>query len=159
LPIGQLDGGHVLYGLIGFKRHRMVASIVFLAFLFYAGIGLFTPYQPVEELIYEIPLFIGFMFFSLRGLGLSVKNTILLSLAIFTAQYALAAFIPTFKGYSGWLLFLFLIGRFVGIAHPPSEIELPLTLGRKILGWIALLIFVLCFSPIPFDIEVIKAVP
>jgi membrane-associated protease RseP (regulator of RpoE activity) len=159
LPIGQLDGGHVLYGLIGFKRHRMVASIVFLAFLFYAGIGLFTPYQPVEELVYEIPLFIGFMFFSLRGLGLSVKNTILLSLAIFTVQYALAAFIPAFKGYSGWLLFLFVIGRFVGIAHPPSEIELPLTLGRKILGWIALLIFMLCFSPVPFDIEVIKAVP
>jgi membrane-associated protease RseP (regulator of RpoE activity) len=159
LPIGQLDGGHVLYGLIGFKKHRMIASMVFLAFLFYAGMGLFTPYQPIEELVYEVPLFIAFMFFSMRGMGLGVKNTILIVLAIFTIQYALASIMPTLKGYSGWLLFLFVIGRFVGIAHPPSEIESPLTSGRKILGWIALLIFVLCFSPIPFDIEVIKAAP
>jgi hypothetical protein len=56
---------------------------------------------------------------------------------------------PQVIGYSGWLLFIFVIGRFIGVAHPPSPIEVPLDRGRQILGWIALVIFVLCFSPAP----------
>ena len=43
LPIGQLDGGHVLYGLLGFRGHRRVASVVFIVFLFYAGLGVVVP--------------------------------------------------------------------------------------------------------------------
>jgi membrane-associated protease RseP (regulator of RpoE activity) len=160
LPIGQLDGGHVLYGLVGFKRHRIIASIVFVGFIFYAGLGYISPYEPMEKLIYEIPLFIAFLFFALRGMGLNKRDNLLLALAIFVVQYLLATFFPKLQGYSGWLLFAFIIGRFVGIAHPPSEIEQPLTTGRKILGWIAILIFVLCFTPQPIEfIGNIKAAP
>jgi membrane-associated protease RseP (regulator of RpoE activity) len=160
LPVGQLDGGHVLYGLVGFKLHRTIASVIFIVFLFYAGIGFILPSEPMEKLVYEIPLFIAFLFFALRGLGLSPRANLLAALAIFTAQYLLATLFPTFIGYSGWLLFAFIIGRFIGIQHPPSEIEQPLTQGRIVLGWIALLLFVVCFAPDPLVlVQSVKAAP
>jgi membrane-associated protease RseP (regulator of RpoE activity) len=160
LPIGQLDGGHVLYGLVGFKRHRIIASIIFIVFLFYAGIGFISPFEPADKLIYEIPLFITFLFFALRGLRLSIRDNILASLAVFTAQYLMVTFFPHVQGYPGWLLFAFIIGRFVGIHHPACEIEQPLTQARVVVGWIALLIFVLCFTPYPIElIQHVTAAP
>lgn len=152
LPIGQLDGGHVLYGLLGFKGHRQVASVVFVAFLFYAGLGYITPAEPTDVLVWEIPLFIGFLFLCLKGLMLPWKDTLMYALVIFAVQYLLVTFIPGIEGYPGWLLFVFIIGRFIGVPHPPAEIEEPLNTNRKILGWIAVLVFIICFSPAPLDI-------
>lgn len=152
LPVGQLDGGHVLYGLIGFKRHRIVATVIFICFLFYAGIGFISPYQPWSELSYQIPLYVGFLFLALKGLRQSTQTTLLLALSVFTAQYVLAILFPHLQGYAGWLLFMFIVGRFVGIPHPPCEVEEPLTTGRKLLGWFALLIFILCFTPAPISL-------
>ncbi len=160
LPVGQLDGGHVLYGLVGFKLHRTIASAIFIGFIFYAGIGYVSPFEPLDKLIYEIPLFVAFLFFALRGLGLNTRDTVLVALAIFTIQYIIVTIFPHFHGYSGWLLFAFVIGRFVGIQHPRCEIELPLTQNRILLGWFALLIFALCFTPDPIQlIEHVKAAP
>ncbi|HEX8529655.1 MAG TPA: site-2 protease family protein, partial [Cytophagales bacterium] len=39
IPIGQLDGGHILYGLIGERWHYVVSPVLFVAFVFYAGLG------------------------------------------------------------------------------------------------------------------------
>lgn len=152
LPIGQLDGGHVLYGLLGFKGHRQVASVVFVAFLFYAGLGYITPAEPTDVLLWEIPLFIGFLFLCLKGLMLPWKDTLMYALIVFAIQYLLVTYIPGIEGYPGWLLFVFIIGRFIGVPHPPAEIEEPLNTNRKILGWIAVLVFIICFSPAPLDI-------
>jgi membrane-associated protease RseP (regulator of RpoE activity) len=152
LPIGQLDGGHVLYGLIGYEKHKKVAAAIYMLFLFYAGLGYISPGEPTEELLWRIPLFIGFNYLCLTGLKVSKINTLMFALGIFAIQYLLATAFPGLHGYSGWLLFVFLIGRFVGIAHPPSEIEEPLNDTRKILGWLALLIFVLCFTPNPIEV-------
>jgi hypothetical protein len=59
---------------------------------------------------------------------------------------------PKLDGFNGWLLFAFLLGRFIGVRHPGAEVEEPLTLERKILGWIALVILILCFTPTPIEI-------
>lgn len=152
LPIGQLDGGHVLYGLLGFKRHRVVASIVFCLFLFYAGLGYVSLAQPLEELMWQIPLFIGFNYFALHGLRLSWKDTLMIAVIIFSLQYFIVLLFPKAVGYPGWLLFAFIIGRFLGVPHPPTEIEEPLSLTRKVLGWLALIIFLLCFTPNPIEL-------
>lgn len=152
LPIGQLDGGHVVYGLLGFKGHVKVASIAFILFLFYAGLGYISPAEPKETLLWEVPLFIGFLYLCLTGLGLSKLNTLIYALGIFATQYLLATIFPRIEGYPGWLLFVFIIGRFIGVRHPQSEIEQPLDSTRVLLGWFALLVFAICFAPNPLDI-------
>ena len=62
-------------------------------------------------------------------------------------------------GYSGWLLFAFIIGRFIGVEHPPSLVEDGLDKNRKILGWLAILIFIVCFSLRPIDMITFSAEP
>jgi membrane-associated protease RseP (regulator of RpoE activity) len=149
LPIGQLDGGHVSYGLFGFKTHRIIASILFVVLLFYSGLGVVNPRDTPENLMYWIPGFILFLYLALTGLGLSKRDTIMYALLIFAAQLLITWLLPNVEGYPGYLIFIFIVGRFIGIQHPPSDIEEPLDTKRVILGWIALLIFILCFSPAP----------
>jgi hypothetical protein len=89
---------------------------------------------------------------AMRGLALSNRDTWMYALALFAVQYLIVTLFPDVRGYSGWFLFAFIIGRFVGIQHPPSENEAPLSQGRVILGWIALIIFIICFAPNPLEI-------
>ena len=75
-----------------------------------------------------------------------------LSLSVVLIQFLLS-YIPqisTLHGFSGFLPFILLLGRFLGIYHPEVEIDEPLDLKRKLLGWFTLLIFILCFTPYPF---------
>ncbi len=90
LPLGQLDGGHILYAALG-RAQRRVA----------------------------LPLWLG--------------------LAL------LGYFWP------GWLLWC-LIVLVLGLFHPPvyDESE-PLDGKRRALAWVALLLFILCFMPVPID--------
>lgn len=55
-------------------------------------------------------------------------------------------------GYTSWLLWSFLIVRFIGVDHPPVKSPEPLTTGRKALAWFGIVLFVLCFSPTPIYI-------
>jgi membrane-associated protease RseP (regulator of RpoE activity) len=151
MPIGQLDGGHVVYGLFGAKGHRWIPSSVFLIFIFFAGIGVIRPGHG-DEIIWALPLYLGFLYFTCKGLGFDVKNTAIVTLTIFLLQYILVMLMPKLDGFNGWLLFAFLLGRFIGVRHPGAEVEEPLTLERKILGWIALVILILCFTPTPIEI-------
>jgi membrane-associated protease RseP (regulator of RpoE activity) len=150
LPIGQLDGGHVLYGLFGWKNHKKISLTFFIIFLFYAGLGVISPYDRLEDLMLYIPIYIGFLFITMYSIKMSMRNKLTLSVALFTAQFLTAYFFPGLKGYIGWLVFSFLIGRFLGVYHPPAMIDQPLSTNRKILGWIALIVFLISFSPRPF---------
>jgi membrane-associated protease RseP (regulator of RpoE activity) len=152
IPIGQLDGGHILYGLIGIKAHRMVSPIIFYIFLIYAGLGLINPFQPTEELIFNLPLYFLFLFFTVGKANKTNKDRIMVALGIIAIQFLISYLYPTWEGYQGWLLFGFILGRFLGVYHPPALYDQPLDLKRKVLGWISLLIFVLCFSPKPIVI-------
>lgn len=153
LPLGQLDGGHILYGLLGFKRHRQVARVVFIAFVFYAGLGLIKLIGPDSDPLWYGALYLGFLYMALMGLRFSPQDTLMVASAIFAGQVALSWWLPAAVGYQGWLLFIFVIGRFIGVEHPPNEIEEPLSQGRQWLGWFAVLVFVLTFAPAPLDIK------
>ncbi|PKK83423.1 MAG: hypothetical protein CVT49_08365 [candidate division Zixibacteria bacterium HGW-Zixibacteria-1] len=90
LPLGQLDGGHIVYGLFGRTQHRL--SRLFFAMM--VALGFWWP---------------GWWFF-------------------------------------GVLVFLF------GIKHPPTVNDsMKVPRSTRLLGYIAIVIFVISFVPVPFS--------
>jgi membrane-associated protease RseP (regulator of RpoE activity) len=156
LPIGQLDGGHITYGLFGGKRHGIIATVAFVLLVFYAGLGSANIHTDKKDDLYiYILLTIVFNFFCLRGLRRPMQDTIMYALVMFTAQLVIVAIYPAVNGSRLWAAFALLIGSFVGVYHPPSEIERPLDESRVALGWFTLAIFVVCFSPMPFEPQLV----
>ena len=155
LPIGQLDVGHVIYGLFGSINHAIISRIFFIALVFYSGLGLINPYESPDDfaglngyLVY-IPLYILFLYYLFAKVVPDRKNRLMWAIGIFTGQYLTVQMFPNAEGYHGWLLFSFIIARMVGIDYPPAQIEEPLDSRRQFLGWLALIIFIISFSPAP----------
>lgn len=152
LPIGQLDGGHVLYGLFGHKWHFLISRIIFTLFLFYAGYGLFSPADDYDTLIWALP-YLYFLYIMFRSFKEDKQTTLMYATIMFALQFLIPLVYSGMEGYSGWLLFAFIISRVLGVEHPKARIEQPLDTKRQLLGWLALLIFVISFSPQPFIME------
>ncbi|MBD8489217.1 site-2 protease family protein [Echinicola sp. CAU 1574] len=151
LPIGQLDGGHVVFGLFP-KHHRKISLSFYTVFLFFAGLGMVNPYEGTSYLIFALPLYVIFIYICFRKSSLKNQTKWTLTLSIVTLQYVLLYFYPHLEGYSGWLFFAFILGRLIGIEHPPVRDGKPINPPRKVLAWLAIIIFILCFTPQPFQI-------
>ena len=117
LPIGQLDGGHVTYGLFRSKGHGIIATVFFCLLLFYAGLGVLSPKDKSEDLYWQIPLTVGFYYVCFRAVTNDKQSRIMYALLLFAVQFILAWLMPQWKGYSGWFLFGFVVSQFVGIQH------------------------------------------
>lgn len=159
LPIGQLDGGHVVFGLFGDRWSRKISVVLFSGFLFYAGLGIVDANQMTGTSFMGVVMFLGivlgylyFLYICAFSIFETVKDRLTYAAVMLGVQFAVhTAFGP--EGYSGWLLFGLFLGRFVGIYHPPVLDQTPLSLGRKIIGWIALIVFVISFSPQPIVMD------
>lgn len=161
LPIGQLDGGHITFGMFGAKNHGIISRILFTVFIFYAGLGLITIHDLQDvglssslEYLVMILGYLYFIYISAKSMFNQRRNRMLFATCIFVMQFALN-YLYGLEGYSGWLLFAFLLGRVLGVDHPPVLDHRPLNTPRMILGWVALIVFVLSFSPEPLVIEMI----
>lgn len=153
LPLGQLDGGHILYGLIGYRNFNRLAPFFFVAFIFYAGLGIIGPHTPPDERYWQFSLYALYLFVVFEKTTPTFNFALSLTFIVFCLHLGLAYLLPDLKGYPGWLVFGLLVARLLGIFHPPAPNEAPLSTGRKILGWLTVLIFVLSFSPAPFVYE------
>lgn len=159
IPIGQLDGGHVLFGLIGYKKHRVVSAALFITFVFYTGLGLVTfqdlndePFLGLPSYLSKSGLYLLYLYVVFYSLSSQPMKRLIAALSVFLAQLMLSLMIPGIVGNEVWLLFALLIGRFLGVYHPPVVENEPLDLKRKLLGWIALVVFILSFSPQVFTV-------
>ena len=155
LPVGQLDGGHVVYALFGPDVHRVVARVTTLLLLLSGGIGLVTTGGAGWTWWLALAGIYGLAFARLfdgawRLVGLAVAGALALTALVVFATPGLAASV----GYTGWLVWIGLILFVVRVDHPPVQVREPLTPGRKALGYLCLVLFVLCFSIQPIEIVV-----
>ncbi|MBK0404642.1 site-2 protease family protein [Adhaeribacter sp. BT258] len=153
LPVGQLDGGHVLYGLLGYERFNRVAPVIFVLFIGYAGLGIITPQTDWSDPYSLRLLYILYLPLVFQKIVPRFSQALTLAFGVLVFQFAFSFVFPNAEGYHGWLVFGLILSRALGVHHPPCPDERPLSAGRKVLGWLALLFFVLCFSPTPFVVE------
>ncbi len=157
LPIGQLDGGHVIYGLLGPKWHGRLSVFFLILLTFYSGLGMITPahlsgvIQFNPDMWWQAPLYFWFLTIVLYKVFPSNQLRLMWALAIFVGQILLLLLFKDITGYSGWLVYAVLLGRVMGVHHPHPPVDKSLDFNRKVLGWFALLIFILCFSPAPLE--------
>lgn len=166
LPIGQLDGGHVIYGLFGQKVHGWVSRLAVLGLIFVGGTGLaYIPhYAPAQSGPFwsflldqglKFSLYSGLLFlyfrkaFSDQGLGWQLLGAV----ALLSIQFGIKALFPGIESSGIWLLYAFLSVVMIGLDHPAAEDDTPLDLKRKLLGWLAIVIFILCFTFQPIQIH------
>ena len=144
IPIGQLDGGHVLYGIFG-PRHRNLSRLFFLCLLFWGVHGAFTVLNPLEWI-----WALAFCWTAIRMAFSFQRGHLLRFLTVFLFLFGLFQnFVPETLT---WLLWATLL-CFLRLEHPPTrDLAVPLDPKRKILGWVALILFVLTFIPQPFQL-------
>ncbi len=159
LPIGQLDGGHVIFGLVGERHARRVSQVLFSGFLFYAGLGTVhvgmlkdVSMGSVSQFLLMLAIYLYFLYICLYSMIEGKKDRLLFATIILTLQFVVSTVFQV-SGYTGWMLFGFLIGRLLGVYHPPVSDNRQLSTARKILGIVALIVFVVSFSPRPFIIS------
>lgn len=154
LPIGQLDGGHVVFGMFGAKMHGLISKGFYLIAILYSGLGVgflgivnpFIINRPVSDLLIDLLLYVAIIFFLLQRVFSKRQTQLMYALGIYVLQMAILYVFPNATGYSGWFLFVLIVGRFIRVQHPTAAVNEPLTTNRMILGWIAIIVFILSFS-------------
>jgi membrane-associated protease RseP (regulator of RpoE activity) len=155
LPIGQLDGGHVVYGLFGRKYANLVSRVTIVALVLYGGTGFIldddfdidlTPRGVANGIYFAVVSLIGIKLF-----GNITRGIIFCSIMI-TVQWMLIRLFPGAEPSPVWVAYAFVGTFLIRPEHPPAQREHRLGPGRKAIGILTLVIFILCFTPRPLSV-------
>lgn len=160
LPVGQLDGGHVLYALFGHTWHARLARTFVLVLLLSGGIGFI---QDPQDMMYEQSTWLGHaswgilaaIFYGYLRRIFTASRARMTALTGLVGGVALAELLDgplAGIGYTGWLVWTLLIIFLIRVEHPPVVHRQTLTPRRRMLGYAAIAIFVLCFSIRPLTV-------
>ena len=148
MPAGQLDGGHIIYGLTG-KKHGLISHLTFLLLAMW-GLwgGTLDTSPPMLLLSILISVFIIYLIFSPKT---KVKRNLLIVLVLLwvvAKSYIMTTGVVT----SIWLIWSAVLYSF-GLDHPPArDLHRPLDVRRTIMGWFSMFIFIVTFVPKPITI-------
>lgn len=158
-PIGQLDGGHILYSLIGYEKHKTVARVCFVFITALGGVeaipflylnidGFFNGFGFIALFVWAAILFFLLQKAFTRDI-LWILPAWMISLTVSAGYLYLYTGGFTQAGSLIWTFWSFFLVYFVKMEHPPVLFERELTPARRRLGWISMAVFVLCISPNP----------
>ncbi|MEM6265783.1 MAG: hypothetical protein AAGI38_24995, partial [Bacteroidota bacterium] len=138
------------YGLFGRKTAGYISRVSVVALLFFGGTGLMDMRNFLTE-YWSIGLYVMLLAYVYNRLIPDSDNVkVVAAFAITIAIQALIKwFFPDIRPNLIWLIYAVMAVRFIGLNHPPAIHEHSLSTSRKALGWFALVIFVLCFTPEP----------
>ena len=155
MPVGQLDGGHIICALFGRKWHRRVArTFVFILLTSMAVGGVHSLPYYIESVVGRSTVVIALTWFIVGALlGLLTRRVwslrwlpiTVIILLIASVSQVMPGMIQSF-GYFGWLPWCFILIFLIKVDHPPVADLHPLSRTRQVLGVLSMLIFVLCFS-------------
>lgn len=126
LPIGQLDGGHVAYSLLGQRHH---------------GVARWLAWVPPAALVYNL---IAFGLPAFQGMGSPEGLTS-------TPQFA--TLVSSISPWVSLSILVLVMVRWMGLEHPPVDRNEPLDPVRKGVAIVTLLFFVLLFMPSPWVVH------
>ena len=114
LPVGQLDGGHLTYTLLGKSLHKRLGQ--------FTSLVLFSISLPAILVAYwdGAPSWLRLI---------------------------------SVQGGETWFLWAIITTFVIKFRHPPTGDEGPLDLRRRIIGYITIGIFILCFTPSPLVMQ------
>jgi len=159
MPVGQLDGGHIIYALFGPKWHARISRSFIFAMLtsMASGAALTLPQILIPVM--------GGEFLGTIGVWITIASLLTIcTIKAFKDLWwkmmltilVLASFISLLPdafgwfAYFGWLPWCFLLIFLVKIDHPPVPLSKPIGRRRRVIGYLTLCIFLLCFSIKPF---------
>ena len=157
LPVGQLDGGHVTYALFGRRWHGRIARLTVLAMLALGSLGVVPVLSALadESRWQGVAGWVGLaalLYWLLQRMMERTTAAVLLLALVLGAALG-STYPPVAKlGFVPWLVWAVLLVRIVRVDHPPSQVEEPLTPGRKALAWLCLALLVLCLTLRPMDV-------
>ncbi len=130
LPFGQLDGGHIFYAMFG-KNQKKIANFLWWAILIFGLGSVFNSFHMLLDQV-DYP----------SSVYLWMQDKILPILQNLKRQLPF-----WFDAWGGWLFWAIITKLFIKIPHPFIPQDLPLNKTRYVLGFIAIIILVLSFTP------------